>query len=76
MFEKILEALAEKLKTAELYEGVILALEGAKLIDNSEGLYLKKDSGDWIPRAKVDEERAPDSPCSALYPSGLLKRGD
>ena len=58
MFEKILEALAEKLKTAELYEGVILALNEAKLIDNSEGLYFKKDSGEWIPRTKVDEERA------------------
>ncbi len=58
MFEKILEALAEKLKTAELLEPVISALEGAKLIDNSEGLYFKKDSGEWIPRVKVDEERA------------------
>lgn len=57
MFEKILAALAEKLKTAELLEPVISALEGAKLIDNSEGLYFKKDSGEWIPRAKVDEER-------------------
>ncbi len=64
MFEKILEALAERLKTAELLEPVISALEGAKqtkdklgLIDNSDDLYFRKDSGEWIPRAKVDEER-------------------
>ena len=62
-FKKILASILQKLDDAGITSAVVAALEGAKLIDNSDdkwidntdGKWIEKSSGDYIPKEKVNE---------------------